>query len=160
MTLQEHPRINARYEQDHIRLMPDINIGVAIALDEGLIVPVIHNADKKSISEIAITLEELKKKATGAGSTFKINDFTDGTFTITNLGMFGIDCFNAIINPPESAILAIGRKVKKPIIEGEEIRIKPMMNYTLSIDHRVVDGIDGARFLSDLIRFEYDDIYQ
>jgi pyruvate dehydrogenase E2 component (dihydrolipoamide acetyltransferase) len=126
-----------------------VNIGVAVALDNGLIVPVIRNADKKSVFNISNEISLLAEKA--RQNNLKPDDLTEGTFTISNLGMFGVDRFTAIINPPQSAILAVSRAVKKfvPDENGQPV-LHPMMTITLSADHRVIDGAIAAQFLSDL----------
>jgi len=150
--LQNHPYINASLIDEEIYLWREVNVGVAAAIDEGLIVPVIHRASEKDIYEIDNLLKKLVQKA----RTGKLNldDVRGGTFTISNLGMFDIDRFQAIINPPESAILAVGKVSRKPVVidEQDTVAIRPRMNLTLSADHRVIDGLTAARFLSDLVQ--------
>jgi pyruvate dehydrogenase E2 component (dihydrolipoamide acetyltransferase) len=133
-----------------IYLWKDINIGVATAIDSGLVVPVIHNAINKPVSQINNELKDLSNRA--REGTLSLADVKNGTFTISNLGMFGIDQFRAIINPPESAILAIGKTVRKPVVldKNDEIVVRPFMSITLSADHRVIDGVIAANFLQDL----------
>jgi pyruvate dehydrogenase E2 component (dihydrolipoamide acetyltransferase) len=116
-----------------------------------LIVPVIRNAAKKSLSEINNDLKELSAKA--RDGSLALEEVKDGTFTLSNLGMFGIDQFRAIINPPESAILAVGKVVRKPVVinNQDEIEVRPIMSMTLSADHRVIDGVVAANFLQDLV---------
>ena len=146
--LKDHPIINSRIEGDQICLLEEINIGVAIALQDGLIVPVIRSADRKSLPEIAIALRDLTQKA--REEKLSLEDVGGGTFTLSNMGMLGIDKFNAIINPPESSILGIGRTVEKPVVQGGEIKIKPMAWLSLSSDHRIVDGAAAALFLNHI----------
>jgi pyruvate dehydrogenase E2 component (dihydrolipoamide acetyltransferase) len=127
-------------------LIEEINIGVAIALEDGLIVPVIHHADQKSLTEIASTLRDLTQKA--KEGKLSLEDVGGGTFTLSNMGMLGIDKFNAIINPPECSILGVGRTVEKPVFYGGEIKVRPMAWFSLSSDHRIVDGATAALFLN------------
>ncbi|MFN2188416.1 MAG: dihydrolipoamide acetyltransferase family protein [Candidatus Promineifilaceae bacterium] len=151
--LKRHKIVNASYLDEQIYLWKDINIGVATAVDEGLVVPVIHRASDLSLTEIHQELLNLVSKAR-AGS-LSLADVRGGTFTISNLGMFGIHQFRAIINPPEAAILAVGAVIRKPVVtsDRDEVEIHPVMNLTLSADHRVLDGVTAARFLSDLAGF-------
>jgi pyruvate dehydrogenase E2 component (dihydrolipoamide acetyltransferase) len=151
--LQRHRWVNASLRGDEIHLHESANVGVAVALDEGLIVPVVRDAGQLGIAEIASRVRDLVARA--RQNSLTPADVTGGTFTITNLGMLGIDRFTAIINPPESAILAVGRIVKRTVVvesEGEdEVVVRPMMNVTLSADHRVLDGAVAARFLRDVV---------
>jgi pyruvate dehydrogenase E2 component (dihydrolipoamide acetyltransferase) len=147
--LKTHPLLNSTLTEDEkIKVYEDINVGVAVATAQGLVVPVIHNADSKSIEEIASELRELAEKAR-EGKLAK-EDVAGGTFTITNLGMYGVDLFTPIINPPEAAILGVGKAVDKPVVEGTEIVIKPVMTLSLSYDHRIVDGAPAAQFLQEI----------
>jgi len=146
--LNKHPRINASWQKDTIHVNPDINIGLAVAVEGGLIVPVVHQADKLSLEEIAFRRDELVKRA-NAGS-LQPNDIQGGTFTITNLGMYGIDVFNAVINPPEAAILAVGRILERVIAVDGQPSVQPVMMLSLSCDHRVIDGARGAEFIQTL----------
>ena len=146
--LKSHPAMNSRIEGDQIHLIEEINIGVAIALEDGLIVPVVHGADKKSLTEISITLRDLTQRA--REGKLSIEDVGGGTFTLSNMGMLGIDKFNPIINPPECSILGVGRTVEKPVVRRGEIVIKPMAWLSLSSDHRIVDGATAALFLNHL----------
>ena len=143
--LVEHPIMNSTLENKKIKVFADVNVGVAVATEMGLIVPVIHNADRKSLGEISSMLRELVEKAK-QGRIAK-EELTGGTFTITNLGMYGIDVFTPIINPPETAILGVGRVVEKPVVVDKQIVIKPIMQLSLTFDHRVVDGAPAAQFL-------------
>jgi pyruvate dehydrogenase E2 component (dihydrolipoamide acetyltransferase) len=147
-TLKAHPIINSRIEGDQIHLIEEINIGVAIALEDGLIVPVVHRADQKSLTEIASTLRDITQKA--KEGKLSLEEVGGGTFTLSNMGMLGIDKFNAIINPPECSILGVGRTVQKPVVHGGEIKIRPMAWFSLSSDHRIVDGATAALFLNHI----------
>ncbi|MGQ9565199.1 MAG: dihydrolipoamide acetyltransferase family protein [Candidatus Bathyarchaeales archaeon] len=149
LALRKHRFLNSTLTEDEkIRVYENINVGVAVATEQGLIVPVVHNADQKAVAEIASELKELAVKAR-EGKLAK-EDVTGGTFTITNLGMYGVDLFTPIINPPEAAILGVGRIANKPIVEGKEITIKPIMTLSLSYDHRIVDGAPAAQFLQEI----------
>jgi pyruvate dehydrogenase E2 component (dihydrolipoamide acetyltransferase) len=143
--LTEYSIINSTLEKDQIKIFEDVNVGVAVATTAGLVVPVIHNADKKSLKEVSSTLKELVEKARNGKLTKE--ELSDGTFTITNLGMFGVDTFTPIINPPETAILGVGRTVEKPVVVDKKIVVKPLMQLSLSFDHRVLDGAPAAQFL-------------
>lgn len=143
--LRQHPGINASWLGDKIRYHHEVNIGVAVAIEEGLLVPVIRNADIKTLSQINT---EVKSQATKAKERkLQPEEMQGNTFTISNLGMFGIEEFTAIINPPDACILAVGAIVEKPIVQNGEITIGNTMKATLSCDHRVVDGAKGAQFL-------------
>jgi pyruvate dehydrogenase E2 component (dihydrolipoamide acetyltransferase) len=143
--LRQHPGINASWLGDKIRYHHEVNIGVAVAIEEGLLVPVIRNADIKTLSQINT---EVKNQATKAKERkLQPEEMQGNTFTISNLGMFGIEEFTAIINPPDACILAVGVIVEKPIVQNGEIIIGNTMKATLSCDHRVVDGAKGAQFL-------------
>ncbi len=147
--LRQHPLLNSYFREDEILIQPDVNVGLAVALEEGLIVPVVHQADQKNLFQIGAEVGELSKRAREGG--LRPQDVMDGTFTISNLGMFAVDQFTAIINPPQVAILAVGRTVER-FLPDESRRpvLRPMMTVTLSADHRVVDGAEAARFLSTL----------
>lgn len=146
--LKEFPVMNAITEDGKIKVYDEINIGVAFALKEGLIVPVIKNVETKGIVEVAFSLDEFGKKITQ--NTLTMDDVTGGTFTITNLGMFGIDNFTPIINYPQVAILGINRIVKKPVVIMDKIELRNMMTLSLTSDHRIIDGAVAAQFLSKL----------
>jgi len=150
--LRRHPYLNASLQDEKILLSEDANIGIATAVDDGLIVPVIHGANKLTLREINMNLQYLTKQARDGALT--ANEVSGGTFTISNLGMYGISSFTAIINPPQSAILAVGGLVRRPVVvdENDTIAVRPMMNLTLGADHRVVDGAVAAAFLADLVR--------
>jgi pyruvate dehydrogenase E2 component (dihydrolipoamide acetyltransferase) len=146
--LGEHPLLNASLVGDEIRLFAEKNIGVAVALEEGLIVPVVKAADGKTVGSISAEVKQLVERArTGK---FTPDDLAGGTFTITNLGTFGIDVFDPIIVAGQSAILGVGRIAEKPVVVAKEIVVRSMMNLCLSFDHRILDGAPAARFLQRL----------
>jgi len=146
--LKEHPRLNAIQGEDQVQLMDEVNIGVAVSLPEGLITPVIRNADQKTLAQIAGEARDLAAK-TREGRA-RPEDVTGGTFTISNLGAYEVDAFTPIINPPQVAILGVGRVVEKPVILQGEIAKGAMMYLSLTFDHRVVDGAPAAEFLQKL----------
>jgi pyruvate dehydrogenase E2 component (dihydrolipoamide acetyltransferase) len=150
--LERNPYLNASLIDGKIHLWQDINIGVATAIPDGLIVPVIRQVGQKSIREIALALQDLSLRA--REGRLALSDVQQGTFTISNLGMFGIRQFRAVINPPESAILAVGAVVRKPVVinDKDEVAVRPIIAITVSADHRVIDGVVAARFLSDLVQ--------
>src|SRR5690606_4508877 len=150
MSLRKHPWVNASWTGDAIRQFDSVHIGVAVAVDEGLITPVVRDADRKGISEIATEVKELAGRAREKKLTPE--EYTGGTFSISNLGMFGITEFTAVINPPEAAILAVGAIEEKVVVMDGEMIVRPRMRVTLSCDHRVVDGATGAQFLQTLRR--------
>ena len=145
-SLGEQPIINSTLDGSQIKIFEDVNVGLAVATEYGLVVPVIHNADRKSLKEIETAIKELTEKAR-QGKLTK-DELTGGTFTITNLGMYGVEFFTAIINPPEAAILGVGKITKKPVVIGGKVEVKPMMVLSLTYDHRIVDGAPAAEFLS------------
>ncbi len=151
MALKKVPEANSSWTDEAILIYNNIDISMAVAIDGGLITPIIKNADQKSIQAISKESKQLAKKA--REGKLAPEEFQGGTFSISNLGMFGIDNFSAIVNPPQSCILAVSRAVEKPIVEHGQIKIGHMMNVTLSCDHRVVDGAIGAEFLKSLRRF-------
>jgi len=148
MALRKHPQVNSSWMGDYIRQNHQINIGTAVAVDEGLIVPVVKQADQKSLSQIADEAGKLIDKA--RNKKIQPQEFTGNTFTISNLGMMDIDEFTAIINPPDSCILAVGKIAPTPVVEDNQVVIRQIMKITLSCDHRVVDGAVGSRFLQTL----------
>tara|TARA_B110000495_G_C23016525_1_gene602208 strand:+ start:415 stop:1656 length:1242 start_codon:yes stop_codon:yes gene_type:complete len=148
MAIKKHPDINASWLDTHITLHSDINIGVAVSIDSGLVVPVIKNADLKSFSQISSETKMYIDKA--KSNKLQPSDWNSNTFTISNLGMFGIDNFTAIINSPDACILAVGAIKEKPIVKDGAIAVGNIMSLTLSCDHRVVDGVVGAKFLQTL----------
>ena len=153
--LMRHPRMNARLNgrgnDTEIVVFASANVGVAVALDEGLIVPVVNRAESKSLREIAVESRALGEKA--RAGQLKLEDVTGGTFTITNLGMFGIDAFTPILNPGETGILGVGRIVEKPAVYRGEIAKRAMLWLSLTFDHRVLDGAPAADFLQSVIEF-------
>ncbi|MBX6380594.1 MAG: pyruvate dehydrogenase complex dihydrolipoamide acetyltransferase [Thermoflavifilum aggregans] len=148
MALRRHPEVNSSWMGDFIRTYKHIHIGSAVAIDDGLIVPVIRFADQKSIAQIAAETKTLYEKA--RNRKLQPQDFSGNTFTISNLGMLGIEEFTAIINPPDSCILAVGAIQDTPVAENGQVIVAPVMKLTMSCDHRVVDGAVGARFLQTL----------
>ena len=148
MALKKHPQINSSWHGDKITVHPHVNIGVAVAVPDGLLVPVINNADQKSMTYINQEVRTLAGKA--KEKKLQPAEMSGNTFTISNLGMFGIEEFTAIINAPDSCILAVGSIVQKPIVKDGQIVIGNMMKVTLSCDHRTVDGASGAMFLQTL----------
>ena len=145
VALRQHPSINSSWLGDKIRINKEINVGVAVAVPDGLLVPVIRHADMKSLSQINVEVKELAGKA--KEKRLQPDQMQGNTFTISNLGMFDIDEFTAIINPPDACIMAVGSIVQKPIVKDGELAVGNIMKLTLSCDHRVVDGASGARFL-------------
>jgi len=146
--LRIHPGINSSWMGDKIRRNKEVNIGVAVAVDEGLLVPVIRYADIKTMSQINVEVKEMAGRA--RQKRLKPEEMQGNTFTISNLGMFGIEEFTAIINPPDACILAVGTIIEKPVVKNGEIVIGQQMKMTLSCDHRVVDGATGAQFVRTL----------
>lgn len=146
--LRQHPKINSSWLEDRIRTNHHINIGVAVAVDEGLLVPVVRYADTKSLSEINAEVKTYAAKA--KDKKLQPADWEGNTFTISNLGMFGIDEFTAIINPPDACILAVGGIRETPVLRNGQLMNTSMMKVTLSCDHRVVDGVTGSKFLQTL----------
>ena len=163
LALAEHPRLNSTLEGATIRLLDEINVGVAVALDEGLIVPVVREADHKPLRQIAVEARELSEKA--RQGTLTVDEVTGGTFTVTTLGMYDVDVFTPIVNPPQCAILGVGRVKEVPAFlarggqtaarlgesasgeEGDRVVRRSVLNLSLSFDHRVVDGAPAAEFL-------------
>ena len=148
VALRKHPMVNSSFLGDKIRINHHVHIGVAVAVDEGLLVPVIRFADNKSLSHISSEVKSLAGKA--KSKQLQPSEWEGNTFTISNLGMFGIDEFTAIINPNDSCILAVGGIKNTPVIKGEEIVPGNLMKVTLSCDHRIVDGATGSSFLKTL----------
>jgi pyruvate dehydrogenase E2 component (dihydrolipoamide acetyltransferase) len=143
--LLQHPQVNASFQDKVVRYYEHADIGVAVAIEEGLITPIIRSADQKSLGEIASEVRELAGRA--RERKLKPEEYMGASFSISNLGMFGIDEFTAVINPPEGAILAIGAMSPKPVVRDNEIVVRQMMRATMSCDHRVIDGATGAKFL-------------
>ncbi|MGH3062968.1 MAG: dihydrolipoamide acetyltransferase family protein, partial [Gaiellaceae bacterium] len=143
--LMRHRRLNAEFAGEEVRIHPSANVGMAVATDRGLVVPVIRGAERLSIQEVAAARVELVDRA--RGGKLQQADLEGGTFTISNLGMFGVEQFVAVLNPPQVAILAVGAIEEKPVIRDGEITARPLMSLTLTCDHRAVDGADAADFL-------------
>ncbi len=143
--LVRHPAVNAHFTGDAIRRFPVAHVGMAVAAPNGLIVPVIRDADRRTIQEIAATRADLVARA--RDGKLQRGDLEDGTFTISNLGMFGIEQFIAVLNPPQAAILAVGATEERPVVRDGQVEVRPMLTLTLTCDHRAIDGADGADFL-------------
>jgi pyruvate dehydrogenase E2 component (dihydrolipoamide acetyltransferase) len=148
LSLKQHPKINSSWLGDSIRTNHHINIGIAVAVDEGLLVPVVRFADTKTLSEIGVAVKGFAQKA--KDKKLQPSDWEGSTFTISNLGMFGVDEFTAIINPPDACILAVGGIAQVPVVKNGQVVPGNVMKVTLSCDHRVVDGAAGAAFLQTL----------
>lgn len=146
--LLEHPMLNSTLDGNKIKIFKDVNIGVAVATDNGLVVPVVHEANKKTVREINSIIEGFMEKA--KQGKFTKEELTGGTFTITNLGMYGVDFFLPIINPPEAAILGVGRIAEKPVVSEGKIEISPVLMLSLAYDHRIVDGAPATQFLKSI----------
>jgi pyruvate dehydrogenase E2 component (dihydrolipoamide acetyltransferase) len=147
-TLVEHPRLNARFVDGELLRYDRADVAIAVATEQGLITPVLRGADRLSLGEIAARSRALATRARDGSLTRE--DIADGTFTLSNLGMFGVREFDAIINPPQVAILAVGAAERRPVVRGESLAIGLRASVTLSADHRVVDGADAGRFLAAL----------
>lgn len=147
-TLKKHPLVNATLEGDTISMHHDVHIGLAVAVPNGLMVPVVKHADKKGLSELTTACKTLATKA--RNGELSTDDLTGGTFTVSNLGMYAVDSFTPIINLPQAAILGVGRIQEKPVGVDGSIQLRPMMTLSLSFDHRVIDGAPAAEFLTDL----------
>ena len=146
--LLKHSRMNANWTREGVRTNAEINIGLAMAVDDGVVAPVIHHAHKAELGEIAVQRRDLAERA--RGGKLRPADIAGGTFTVSNLGMFGVDAFTAIVIPPQAAILAVGRIADRVVPVDGRPGVRPMMTLTLSSDHRVVDGARAAEFLRDL----------
>ena len=151
LALRQHPDINASFAGDHVKLYSRVHIGMAVALEDGLITPVLRDADLKPLEEISEDARSLAERA--RAKKLQPNEYTGATFSISNLGMMGIEEFSAIINPPEAAILAVGAVRQVPVVVDGALAVGWRMKATLSVDHRVADGASGARFLQTLRRF-------
>jgi pyruvate dehydrogenase E2 component (dihydrolipoamide acetyltransferase) len=150
MALRQHPECNAWWQDDHIRYWNEVHVSMAVAIEEGLITPVIRHTDLKSLREIAAESRDLAGRA--RERKLAPEEYTGGTFSVSNLGMLDIDEFTAVINPPEAGILAVGRMVERPVVRDGAVAIRRRMRLTMSCDHRVIDGATGARFLQTLTR--------
>ena len=148
--LTAQPKFNMFFEDDRLVGQPDINVGLAIALEQGLIVPALLQCQGKSLVELSKSAKDLGRRARGDGGTLTQEELTGGTFAISNMGMLDIESFSAIIVPPQSAILATGSVTKTPVVRDEQIVVADIMKATLSVDHRVADGAEGAVFLNEI----------
>lgn len=148
LALRQHPAVNAWWMEDHIRYHGDVHVGMAVAVEDGLITPVIRFADRVGLAEISSRARELAERA--RARKLAPEEYTGATFSVSNLGMLDIDEFTAVINPPEAAILAVGRIAPKPVVVDGAVVVRRMMRVTMSCDHRVIDGATGARFLQSV----------
>jgi pyruvate dehydrogenase E2 component (dihydrolipoamide acetyltransferase) len=148
MALRQHPECNAWWQDDHIRYWNEVHVSMAVAIEDGLITPVIRHTDLKSLREIAAEARDLAGRA--RERKLKPEEYTGGTFSVSNLGMLDIHEFTAVINPPETGIIAVGRMVEQPVVHEGAVTIRRRMRLTMSCDHRVIDGATGARFLQTL----------
>jgi pyruvate dehydrogenase E2 component (dihydrolipoamide acetyltransferase) len=146
--LEKHTAINSTIEEDEVTTHADINIAVAINTEDGLVAPIIPNANKKSLEQISAVIDELSQKA--REKQLRVENLTGGTFTVTNLGAYDVESFAPVINPPQCAILGLGRIGYKPSVAGGELSVKPSTLLTLVFDHRVVDGVPAAKFLREV----------
>jgi pyruvate dehydrogenase E2 component (dihydrolipoamide acetyltransferase) len=148
LALTRHRACNAWWQDDHIRYWNEVHIGMAVAVEDGLITPVIRHAAAKSLSQIAAESRELAQRA--RDRRLKPEEYTGATFSVSNLGMFDIDEFTAVINPPEAGIVAVGSIVPKPVVVAGQVTVRRRLRLTMSCDHRVIDGATGAAFLKTL----------
>jgi pyruvate dehydrogenase E2 component (dihydrolipoamide acetyltransferase) len=148
LALRRHRACNAWFQDDHIRYWNDVHLGMAVAVEDGLITPVIRNADQKSLREIGAEARRLAEQA--RARRLQPAEYTGSTFSVSNLGMFDIDDFTAVINPPEAGIVAIGSVTPKPVAMDGAVVVRRRMRVTMSCDHRVIDGATGAAFLKTL----------
>ena len=147
LAAREHPKVNGAYRDGHFELYPEVNVGVAVAAQDALVVPVVRGADQKSLGEIARRARALIEKVRDGSITPP--ELSGGTITVSNLGMYGIDRFTAIINPPQASILSIGALKKKPAVDEKgRVVARDLMTITMACDHRILYGADGAEFLS------------
>jgi pyruvate dehydrogenase E2 component (dihydrolipoamide acetyltransferase) len=146
--LHQHPACNAWWQDDHVRVWHAVHLGMAVAVEDGLITPIIRDAETKTLREIAAESRDLAKRA--RERKLKPEEYTGSTFSVSNLGMFDIEHFTAIINPPEAGILAIGSIAAVPAAIGGQVQVRRRMRMTMSCDHRVIDGATGAQFLRTL----------
>ena len=150
MALREHPEVNSVFEEEQIKVVEDVNIGVAVSVEGGLIVPVLRNADHKSLRQISAITKRLVERA--RKGELSLDEITGGTFTLSNLGMFGVEVFTPILSPPQTAILGVGRIAEKPAVVNGQIVVRKKSHLSLTIDHRIIDGAVGAQFLQTLKR--------
>ena len=152
--LMRHRDVNVQYTEDALLRFPTANVGIAVAAPQGLVVPVVRGVERLSLAEVATARDEVVGRA--RDNKLATQDLEDGTFTISNLGMFGVEQFVAVLNPPQAAILAVGATVDTPVVRGGAVVVKPMMTLTLTVDHRAVDGAEGADFLRTVKQFLED----
>lgn len=157
VSLMQHPAVNASFQDKTIRYYGRADIGVAVAIEDGLITPVVRGAESKSVGQIAREVRELAERA--RARKLKPEEYTGATFSVSNLGMFGIDEFTAVINPPEAAILAVGAMTPKPVVRDGQVVVRQLMRVTMSCDHRVVDGATGAKFLQTFKKILENPLY-
>jgi pyruvate dehydrogenase E2 component (dihydrolipoamide acetyltransferase) len=157
VSLMQHPAVNASFQDKTIRYYGRADIGVAVAIEDGLITPVVRGAESKSVGQIAREVRELAERA--RARHLKPDEYTGATFSVSNLGMFGIDEFTAVINPPEAAILAVGAMTPKPVVRDGQVVVRQLMRVTMSCDHRVVDGATGAKFLQTFKKILENPLY-
>ncbi|HET9000489.1 MAG TPA: dihydrolipoamide acetyltransferase family protein [bacterium] len=150
VALREHPRINARWEGEAVRRLPEIHVGVAVSLDDGLVVPVVRQADRATLGQISAAIKDLSDRA--RSNRLRPEEMQGSTFTVTNLGMYDVDGFTPVLNSPDAAILGVGRLHRRPAAVGDRIEIRSMMVLSLTFDHRVVDGAPAAQFLQRVKR--------
>ena len=148
--LKKYPKLNASFVEDALQMNEKVNVGIAIAEEEGLIVPAIMDCADKTIAQIAVASKDLAARS--KSGTLHPQEYTGGTFSISNLGMFDVSSFVAIIHPPQSAVLAVGTVAKRPVVRDDQLAVAEMMSATLSVDHRVADGAEGARFIVEVKR--------
>jgi pyruvate dehydrogenase E2 component (dihydrolipoyllysine-residue acetyltransferase) len=152
--LMRHRNVNVQYTEDALLRFPSANIGIAVAAPQGLVVPVVHSAERLSLAEVGAARGDVVGRA--RDNKLTAPDLENGTFTISNLGMFGVEQFVAVLNPPQAAILAVGATIDTPVARDGDVVVRPMMTLTLTVDHRAVDGADGADFLRTLKQFVED----
>jgi pyruvate dehydrogenase E2 component (dihydrolipoamide acetyltransferase) len=152
--LKRHPDVNVQFAGDAILRFPTADVGLAVAAPQGLVAPVIRSAERLSLAEVAAERARLVEAA--RGGSLKLADLEGGTFTVSNLGMFGVEQFVAVLNPPQAAILAVGATVDRPVAVDGEVAVRPMMTVTLTVDHRAVDGAPAADFLRSVKAFLED----
>ncbi|MDQ3804176.1 MAG: 2-oxo acid dehydrogenase subunit E2, partial [Acidobacteriota bacterium] len=155
--LMQHPQVNASFQEKAVRYYGRADIGVAVALENGLITPVVRAADAKTVGQIAREVRDLAERA--RARKLKPEEYTGATFSVSNLGMYGIDEFTAVINPPEGGILAVGAMTPKPVVRDGQVVVRQMMRVTASFDHRVIDGATGAKFLQTLKKILENPLY-
>jgi pyruvate dehydrogenase E2 component (dihydrolipoamide acetyltransferase) len=151
IALLRHREVNAQFTDDELRIFPNAHIGLAVATERGLIVPVQREVERKSLVQIAAERKEIVQRT--RESKLSQEDLEGGTFTISNLGMYGVEIFTAVLNPPQAAILAVGAIEEKAVVEDGQLVARPLMAMTLTCDHRAIDGSEGAEFLRDVKAF-------